>query len=487
MEKIIYSRLYKYFVTRDILSNNQFGFRKGHSTGHALHHSINIVQDALKQKQHVIGIFLDLSKAFDALDHEILLTKLEHCGVNGQTHDLLRSYLTDRDQQTCILGETSDIKRVMYGVPQGSVLGPLLFLLYINDIINCLEDPNDAELVLYADDTNIFVISNDRSSAVTKANNVLNNINNFMKSNLLHINIEKSCYIHFVPRYFRNKNKNKNNFDNNESTDDLNFIKICGMPLKEEIETKFIGVTIDNELTWQSHIDNVYKKLKSAAGMLAHIRHNIPPENYKTLYFALFESHLSYCITVFGNANKQYTGKLFVIQKHCIRILFGDYKAYNVSKFKTCARTRPIENQILDKNFYMKEHTKPLFFKSGILTFGNLYNYHMCLEILKILQSKLPACLYEYFNVSSRNTGNLLLHGNYTYEYFHHSVSAWNQVIKILARRISIPSISIARFKRNLKSILLQVQNAFDYIEWFPENTLVDTAAKLLRDGQLNL
>ena len=111
----------------------------------------------------------------------------------------------------------------------------------------------------------------------------------------------------------------------------------------------------------------------------------------------------------------------------------------------------------------------------------------MCLEILKILKSKLPACLYEYFNVSSRNTGNLLLHGNYTYDYFHHSVFAWNQIIKILARRISIPSISIARFKRNLKSILLQVQNALDYIEWFPENTLVDTAAKLLRDGQLNL
>ena len=78
------------------------------------------------------------------------------------------------------------------------------------------------------------------------------------------------------------------------------------------------------------------KKLKSAAGILAHIRHNIPPENYKTLYFALFESHLSYCITVFDNANKQYTGKLFVIQKHCIRIFFGDYKAF-VSKFKTCA------------------------------------------------------------------------------------------------------------------------------------------------------
>ena len=361
-------------------------------------------------------------------------------------------------------------------------MGSLLFLLYINDIINCLEDPNDAELVLNADDTNIFVISNDRSSAVTKTNNVLNNMNNFMKSNLLHINIEKSCYIHFVPRFFRNKNKNKNNFDNNESTDDLNFIKIFGMPLKEEIETKFLGVTIDNELKWQSHIDNVYKKLKYATGILAHIRHNIPPENYKTHYFALFESHLSYCITVFGNANKQYTGKLFVIQKHCIRISFVDYKAY-LSKFKTSARTRPIENQILDKNFYMKKHTKPLFFKNP--EYLPLVIFTMCLEILKILQSKLPARLYEYFNVSSRNTVNLLLHGNYTYDYFHESYK--NQVIKMLARRISIPSISIARFKRNLKSILLQVQNAFDYIEWFPENTLLDTAAKLLRDGQLIL
>ena len=130
-----------------------------------------------------------------------------------------------------------------------------------------------------------------------------------------------------------------------------------------------------------------------------------------------------------------------------------------------------MENQILDKNFYMKEEKNTLFFKPGILPFGYLYNYHRCLKILKILQSKLPACLYEYFNVSLRNTENLLLHGKYTYDYFHDSVSAWNQVIKILARRISIPTISIARFKRNLKSILLQVQNLFYYIEWFPENT----------------
>ena len=100
--------------------------------------------------------------------------------------------------------------------------------------------------------------------------------------------------------------------------------------------------------------------------------------------------------------------------------------------------------ELLD--FYMKEHTKPFFFESGILTIGNFCNYLMCLEILKIPQSKLQACLYGYFNVSLRNTENLLLHGRHTYDYFHVSVSAWNKVIKFLARRISIPSISIVKF-----------------------------------------
>ena len=191
-------------------------------------------------------------------------------------------------------------------------------------------------------------------------------------------------------------------------------------------------------------------------------------------------------IFTYDMGNKEYTSKLFVIQKHCMRILFGDYKAY-LDKFKTCARTRPIEDQKLGHDFYMREHTKPLFFKMGILSYGNLYNYHMCLETLKILKSRLPSCLYGCFNVSSRNMENILLYGNCTYGYFHNSVKIWNQFVKILAKSVSLPSIRIAKFKRDLKSVLLQIQNAYDCIEWFPENVLVETATKLLRDGKITL
>ena len=137
-----------------------------------------------------------------------------------------------------------------------------------------------------------------------------------------------------------------------------------------------------------TYIDNLHKKLKSATGILKCICNIIPQTNYKSLYYALFGSHLSYCITVFGNVCKTHSEKLFTIQKHCMRILFGDKEAY-LDKFKTSCCTRPIETQILGTAYYMKEHTKPLFHKHKILAFKNLYNYQICLETLKILKSKI--------------------------------------------------------------------------------------------------
>ncbi|KAL5252975.1 hypothetical protein ACHWQZ_G015666 [Mnemiopsis leidyi] len=168
-EKIIYSRLYSFLISKGVINENQFGFRKGHSTSNALNYSVEHIESLLAKKQHVLGIFIDLSKAFDTIDHRKLTTKLEHYGIRGNALQLISSYLSNRKQYVNVLDIKSDELPVHYGVPQGSVLGPLLFILYINDICNI---STDAKLVLFADDTNIFVAAESISKVYEIANKV---------------------------------------------------------------------------------------------------------------------------------------------------------------------------------------------------------------------------------------------------------------------------------------------------------------------------
>ena len=482
-EKIIYSRLYKFLINKGILSDSQFGFRKGHSTAHAIHYSSNIIRHALNDKKHVLGIFIDLSKAFDTIDHQILLKKLENYGIRGITNDLFKSYLSGREQLTNFLGEKSDLEPIKYGVPQGSVLGPLLFLLYINDIINSTINDKTVELVLYADDTNIFIAGDDKNSLIIKGNVVLNAVNIYMKSNLLHINLEKCCFMHFSPNSRENKNHEDEVLDEDQTTyENLN---ITGVKIPEVTQTKFLGVTIDNQLSWIPHIDNLHKKLKSATGILKRICSNIPSTNYKTLYHTLFESHLSYCITVYGEAYKTHSRKLFTVQKHCLRVLFGDKEAY-LNKFKTSARTRPLEDQKLGEKFFKREHTKPIFYKNKILAFKNLYNYHICLETLKILKGKQPHSLFTLFSLSSRNNQNMILTDMKSSIFVTSRANLWNNCVKLVANKTTISDTEISKFKYDLKRLLLKIQNGFDENEWYPEHNFCLTYrnACLISEGE---
>ena len=260
-EKIIYSRLYSFLQSQNILHSNQYGFRKAHSTSHALNFSVSHIETALQNKKHILGIFIDLSKAFDTIDHETLLHKLHHFGIRGTAHSLLKSYLTNRSQYTEVLNHKSKKLLIQYGVPQGSVLGPLLFLIYINDIINCSKL---GEFVLFADDTNIFISGNTAKEAYSKANILLKSIHQYMYLNKLHVNKSKCCYIHFKP-------KTKNKEEQSENGIDLS-LKINMHPIKKVSSTKFLGFHIDeNLLNWEFHIKECKHKLKYSIASLSRI------------------------------------------------------------------------------------------------------------------------------------------------------------------------------------------------------------------------
>ena len=219
----------------------------------------------------VCGIFLDFAKAFDCVNHRILMDKLEHYGVRGNVHSLLQSYLTNRFQYTVLSDLTfSDQHPIITGVPQGSVLGPFLFLVYIND----LPDACKAKTILYADDSALLCEENDIQKLKLKAETEFRNIEVWTKYNKISINYNKTNFMLFS----RSKSTAVNNLAINTSD----------RPVTNKNVIKYLGVLFDNKLNWEQHIQHVLAKLCIARGVLMKLRHYVPVAALRNIYFVTY-------------------------------------------------------------------------------------------------------------------------------------------------------------------------------------------------------
>jgi hypothetical protein len=194
LEKLMYKRLYSFLTKHDILYDYQFGFRSQHSTTLAITEIVDNIRDDLDKPNHVLGLYLDLSKAFDCVDHAILIDKLSHYGIRGLALKWFKSYLNDRSQKTNVNNTYSNLCPVNTGVPQGSVLGPILFLIYVNDIANCI---NHGKVRLFADDTNLFFSDKSIPRLQSQANDALVQLHKWFSANKLTLNTDKTCYTIF--------------------------------------------------------------------------------------------------------------------------------------------------------------------------------------------------------------------------------------------------------------------------------------------------
>ena len=240
LEKLMYNRILKCLNKHKLLFHSQYGFREKHSTNLAIMELVTKITQAIENKEYTIGVFLDLSKAFDTVNHNILLHKLEHYGIRGVALDWFKNYLSNRIQVVKYNSSRSDSLEIKCGVPQGSVLGPLLFLIYMNDIGKC---SRLLSFISFADDTNLFLSHRDAYTLSNTMNQELKNITTWLSTNKLSLNVNKT---HFM--IFKTKNRT---FSQRMS------ITIDGQQIEQVKYTKFLGLFIDEELSWKYHINHV--------------------------------------------------------------------------------------------------------------------------------------------------------------------------------------------------------------------------------------
>ena len=357
-EKVIRSRLVRFLDRNEVIIPGQYGFRSGHSTAMAILDMVEKVRGAWEQGNVALGVLIDLKKAFDTVDHSILLAKLEHYGIRGASNKLMSSYLEDRTQYVVYDGYESDRGQLSCGVPQGSVLGPLFFLLYVNDMVKACPE---LELVLFADDTNIFAQGKETTALFEQVNVGLNELSRWFRCNKLTLNLKKTEYVFFGGPKYREMAQVS--------------LEIGGETIRRVEGSRFLGVWIDQELRWTNHINNVTTKISQLLGVIGRVSSVLGGNTLRTLYNGLVLPHLQYCLIVWGDfaggRNKTLADKLLKLQKRFVGMIAETKGRY---------------------------HSDPLFARFGILKMDDLYRQQLRMYAWRFWKGCLPegqASLYQ--------------------------------------------------------------------------------------------
>ena len=291
-ERILHKRIYSFFMSQRLFNDRQFGFRPKRSTVDAIADLLEDTRAKLDRGEEVAMSFLDFRKAFDTVNHEILFKKLEAYGIRGSVLQLIKSYMSERKQFVSFQNVVSDAREITCGVPQGSVLGPLLFIIYINDISEPL---NKCSCTLFADDTTICSNSSE-GKASTILENDLDRLKDWLNKNKLSLNIEKSNCVLFG----RSKRQ--------QSIQSVGGMKIAP-------KTKYLGLQIDSRLTFSDHINYVRSKLSRLCGMLKCLSKKLLSKYLVDFYLLYMKPVIQYGILLYGCVNKNALMPIYRLQK----------------------------------------------------------------------------------------------------------------------------------------------------------------------------
>ena len=304
-ETIVHQQVTSYFISNDLFTEAQSGFRSGHSTQDVL---LRVTEDwklALDADDLVGIMFIDLSKAFDSIDHSLLIAKLSAYGFDGISLRWFTNYLSNRRQRVVLDHVYSDWATVMRGVPQGSVLGPLLFIIYMNDLPAVIQH---SHMNLFADDIALYVIHSDPCTVQTYLNHDLSLIFQWVTSNGFKVNVSKSQLLLLARRHRRNE---------------LSSIQIflAGNLIQPKSCVKYLGILVDSDLAWTEHIHSIRKKCLAVLSVIRRISIYMPTTLLKTLYKAFVLPCLTYCCCVWHFCSGIVSDHLQRVQNYAMRVV----------------------------------------------------------------------------------------------------------------------------------------------------------------------